>query len=148
MLNSKVHEISYSREGVTVTLDDGKTLSADYALVSFSLGVLQHDDVKWEPPLPPWKREAIESMTMVRNSSMVTSYPSLIHENRQHIRRSSFSFQRGSGLKMRCGHQLTTLDHIHTESKRRLLSMQILSVEDILSGRIWVMITFLANLAF
>jgi len=66
MLNSVVKTISYSGEGVNVTLVDGTKLTADYALVSFSLGVLQHDDVIWEPKLPAWKTEAIQSMTMVK----------------------------------------------------------------------------------
>jgi len=39
-------------------------LSADYALVTFSLGVLQHDDVHFEPALPHWKEEAIHGMAM------------------------------------------------------------------------------------
>ena len=67
LLNSVVQTISYSGEGVTVTLVDGTQLEADYALVSFSLGVLQHEDVTWEPELPAWKTEAIQSMTMVRD---------------------------------------------------------------------------------
>ena len=35
------------------------------SILGSSLGVLQHDDVRFEPPLPMWKREAIHSMTMV-----------------------------------------------------------------------------------
>jgi len=50
-----------------VRLFDGSELRADYALVTFSLGVLQHDDVTFEPELPSWKKEAIYSMGMVRN---------------------------------------------------------------------------------
>lgn len=65
MLNSVVNTISYSGDGVTVTLVDGTKLEADYGLVTFSLGVLQHEDVIWEPELPAWKTEAIQSMTMV-----------------------------------------------------------------------------------
>ena len=65
MLSTTVKTIAYSGEGVTVTLTDGKTLKADYALVSFSLGVLQNDDVTWEPKLPAWKEEAVQSMSMV-----------------------------------------------------------------------------------
>jgi len=65
MLNTTVKNIAYSGEGVTVTLVDGSTLEADYALVSFSLGVLQNDDVTWEPELPAWKTEAVQSMSMV-----------------------------------------------------------------------------------
>jgi polyamine oxidase len=48
-----------------VSLSDGSSLSADYALVTFSLGVLQHDDVLFEPALPTWKSEAIHGMAMV-----------------------------------------------------------------------------------
>jgi len=66
LLNATVKKISYSGDGVTVTLVDGSELSADYALTTFSLGVLQHDDVNFEPELPLWKQEAIHSMDMVR----------------------------------------------------------------------------------
>jgi len=38
---------------------------AGYALVLFGFGVLQDDDVTWEPKLPAWKMKAILSMTMV-----------------------------------------------------------------------------------
>jgi len=65
MLGTTVKTVAYSGKGVSVTLADGKTLKADYALVSFSLGVLQNDDVTWEPKLPPWKEEAVQSMSMV-----------------------------------------------------------------------------------
>ncbi|EMD35053.1 hypothetical protein CERSUDRAFT_116556 [Gelatoporia subvermispora B] len=62
--NATVKTISYSSHGVEVTLTNGTTLSADYALCTFSLGVLQNDDVVFEPELPDWKQEAIQSMTM------------------------------------------------------------------------------------
>ena len=65
LLNSTVTRIKYSSSGVEVTLADQKTLTADYALVTFSVGVLQNDDIKWEPELPDWKLEAINGMTMV-----------------------------------------------------------------------------------
>lgn len=64
-LNSTVKTISYSDKGVNVTFTDGKHLSADYALVTFSVGVLQNDDVAFEPTLPDWKMEAIQTITMV-----------------------------------------------------------------------------------
>ena len=69
LLNTKVKKIIYGDKGVSVIVHNersGKrTLEADYVLVSFSLGVLQHDDVAWEQKLPMWKREAIHSMNMV-----------------------------------------------------------------------------------
>ena len=51
-LNSVVKNITHSKTGVTVTLTNGKTISGDYGLCTFSLGVLQNDDVKLEPELP------------------------------------------------------------------------------------------------
>lgn len=66
-LGSTVRVVSHSESGVQVTLADGSVLRAKYALCTFSLGVLQNDDVRFEPPLPAWKQEAIHSMSMVRD---------------------------------------------------------------------------------
>ncbi|KAG1748067.1 flavin-containing amine oxidoreductase-domain containing protein [Suillus lakei] len=63
-LNSLVTMIAYSEDGVTVTLADNTTLTGDYVLCTFSLGVLQYGDVVFEPALPSWKMEAIQSMVM------------------------------------------------------------------------------------
>ena len=52
MYNSTVKAINYSDSGVKVTLANGKSVSADYALCTFSIGVLQNDDVAFQPPLP------------------------------------------------------------------------------------------------
>ena len=52
---------------------DNSSLSADYALVTFSLGVLQHDDVLFDPALPNWKSEAIHGM-VIRDDSSPSSY--------------------------------------------------------------------------
>jgi polyamine oxidase len=52
LLNATVRTVVHSQDGVTVTLANGTTLSADYALCTFSLGVLQHDDVQFHPLLP------------------------------------------------------------------------------------------------
>ena len=72
LLNAKVETITYSKDRVSVRLSDGSSLSADYALVTFSLGVLQHDDVLFEPALPKWKSEAIHGMAMVRELIRIT----------------------------------------------------------------------------
>jgi len=70
MLNSTVQIIRYDASGVEVQLESGRVLRAEYAILTFSLGVLQNDEVVFEPRLPPWKVEAIESMTMVRTSQV------------------------------------------------------------------------------
>ncbi|KAF7357089.1 Amine oxidase [Mycena sanguinolenta] len=64
LLNATVRTIGYSGDGVIITLANGTRISADYAISTFSVGVLQNDDVVFEPALPMWKQEAIQSMTM------------------------------------------------------------------------------------
>lgn len=82
-LNLLVTKIAHFAEGAMVTLSNGTELEADYALVSFSLDVLQHDNVTWEPDLPTWKIEAIQSMAMVRCFCL----SSRIHPSHPHIGR-------------------------------------------------------------
>ncbi|KDQ23861.1 hypothetical protein PLEOSDRAFT_1079138 [Pleurotus ostreatus PC15] len=64
LLSSTVRTIGYAPSGVRVTLANGTLISGDYVLCTFSLGVLQNDDVRFEPELPDWKMEAIQSVTM------------------------------------------------------------------------------------
>ena len=52
LLNATVATIEYSDLGVSVALTDGRVLTAEYAICTFSLGVLQNDDVRFEPPCP------------------------------------------------------------------------------------------------
>ncbi|TFY63914.1 hypothetical protein EVJ58_g2955 [Rhodofomes roseus] len=75
LLNSTVTNITYSSDGVNVTLTDGTVLLADYVLCTFSLGVLQNDDVTFEPALPDWKQEAIQSMTMATYTKIFFQFP-------------------------------------------------------------------------
>jgi len=66
LLNFTVASVEYDTDGVTVTSPNGAVLTADYALCTFSIGVLQNADVVFEPPLPSWKVEAINSIEMVK----------------------------------------------------------------------------------
>lgn len=66
--------IAYDKQGVTVTLASGKVLRSKYAIVTFSIGVLQEEDVTWSPALPHWKREAILSMKMATYTKVSHSY--------------------------------------------------------------------------
>jgi polyamine oxidase len=62
---STVTMIEYPNSAVSVTLTDGTRLTAQYAICTFSLGVLQSGDVQFKPPLPQRKVEAINRMKMV-----------------------------------------------------------------------------------
>ncbi|KAI7866445.1 hypothetical protein BDF14DRAFT_1728301 [Spinellus fusiger] len=64
LLNSRVTEVIYNSEGVTVQIEDGDTIIADYCICTFSLGVLQSDIVDFNPPFPEWKREALLNFHM------------------------------------------------------------------------------------
>ncbi|KAK3585129.1 hypothetical protein CHS0354_034260 [Potamilus streckersoni] len=58
-LNEVVTDIEQKDKRIVVRTKDNVTYSADYVIVTFSIGVLQHDDVHFSPSLPVWKREAI-----------------------------------------------------------------------------------------
>ncbi|KAK8856749.1 flavin-containing polyamine oxidase [Apiospora arundinis] len=61
-LSTVVERIGHSGEGVVVVNKDGSCIEADYAVTTFSLGVLQHESaVSFEPALPDWKNVSIES---------------------------------------------------------------------------------------
>lgn len=63
-LNTIVTNISHSDSGVTVYNKDGSCIDAEYAVCTFSVGVLQQKVVKFRPALPQWKREAIDVFEM------------------------------------------------------------------------------------
>lgn len=77
LLNTVVTDIAYSASGVEVTTNDGGCIQADYAICTFSVGVLQHEEVVvFEPPLPDWKRTAIEMFEMGTYTKIFLQFPS------------------------------------------------------------------------
>ncbi|KAG6011004.1 hypothetical protein E4U21_000035 [Claviceps maximensis] len=64
LLNTKITNVTYSDKGVTIRNSDGSCVSAAYAICTFSLGVLQNQEVGFHPPLPEWKRTAISKFSM------------------------------------------------------------------------------------
>ncbi|KAH7126067.1 hypothetical protein EDB81DRAFT_730430 [Dactylonectria macrodidyma] len=64
LLNTTVKSIKYSDEGVTIRMEDDECIKAEYAICTFSLGVLQNDVVDFSPELPGWKSDAIDQFQM------------------------------------------------------------------------------------
>lgn len=64
LYNETVSSIHYDENGVTVLTQGGYNLTAEHALVTFSVGVLQNTDVVFQPAFPDWKREAVNSIEM------------------------------------------------------------------------------------
>ncbi|CDH59707.1 polyamine oxidase [Lichtheimia corymbifera JMRC:FSU:9682] len=65
LLDTMVTRVQYDGpHGVIVHTANGDHIFADYAICTFSLGVLQSDSVEWIPAFPDWKREALLSFHM------------------------------------------------------------------------------------
>ena len=75
LLKKSVSKITYSKEGVTVITVDRKIFSADYALSTFSSGVLGSGLLKFDPPLPQWKKEAIFRFRPVYFTKIFVKFP-------------------------------------------------------------------------
>jgi polyamine oxidase len=62
-LGNRVTLVEHAADGVAVHTDQG-TLEADWGIVTLPLGVLQNEDVAFDPPLPKRKRTAINRLGM------------------------------------------------------------------------------------
>jgi polyamine oxidase len=74
-LNTTVKKIEYSKTGVIVHTSKGDEIHADYAITTFSLGVLQHKDVEWSPALPEWKLEGLYAFHMATYTKIFFNFP-------------------------------------------------------------------------
>ena len=75
LLNQTVVKIKYGEESVEVTTDEGITYIADYALCTFSTGVLSSGMVTFDPDLPDWKKEAIFRLRLVHYTKIFLKFP-------------------------------------------------------------------------
>lgn len=138
LLNQTVKFIHYNSTGVTVQTTGGYNLTADHVLVTFSVGVLQHTDVVFDPPLPDWKHEAINNMEMVSNvlKSLFHSSP---NADRRHTPRFSCNSTRHFGSPLRYLHfpfrcRMFDLD------RRRWVSMRTGNGGNTPSGKVLIML--------
>ncbi|KAI0803479.1 putative flavin-containing polyamine oxidase [Xylaria sp. FL0064] len=75
-LNTIVKSLEYSADGVVVTADDGSCVQADYAVCTFSLGVLQRENaIDFQPALPSWKKTAIEMFEIGVYTKIFMQFP-------------------------------------------------------------------------
>lgn len=75
MLNTIVTNVSYSDNVVTVHNKDGGCIEADYAICTFSVGVLQNDAVTFSPAFPSWKQMGIETFSMATYTKIFLQFP-------------------------------------------------------------------------
>ena len=83
-LSTQVTGVDYNRDSVTVRTNQG-CIDADYAIMTFSLGVLQKDVVDFAPQLPNWKKEAIHSFELGTYTKIFMQFPEPFWENAQYL---------------------------------------------------------------
>ena len=85
LLSKTVTEIKYSATSVEVTTSDGDKFAAEYALCTFSTGVLASDIVTFNPPLPQWKKEAIFKNPTAVYTKIFLKFPSKFWDDHEYI---------------------------------------------------------------
>ena len=89
LLGKTVTEIKYSATSVEVTTSDSDRFAADYALCTFSTGVLASDMVTFNPALPEWKKEAIFKNPMSVYTKIFLKFPSKFWDDHEYILHAS-----------------------------------------------------------
>ena len=74
LLNKVVTEIEQKDDQVIVRTKSGDNYTADYVIVTFSLGVLQKGRVKFSPPLPEWKVDSIVQFQMAYYTNIYVQF--------------------------------------------------------------------------
>lgn len=75
-LRKIVKEIEYTDKGVKILTEDGSAYTAESAIVSVSLGVLQTKLISFKPDFPLWKLLAIYKFDMVIYCKIFMKFPS------------------------------------------------------------------------
>lgn len=77
----RVTKIARRHSGVKVTLEDGKSLIADAAVIAVPLGVLKSNSIEFEPRLPDWKEEAIRDIGVGIENKIVLHFDKVFWPN-------------------------------------------------------------------
>ena len=84
-LNKVVSEIEQTDKKVTVKTTDNATYDADYVILTFSLGVLQSNDVVFKPALPEWKVDSIHQFQMSQFTNVYVQFSSAFWDDNEWI---------------------------------------------------------------
>ncbi|XP_038697275.1 probable polyamine oxidase 4 [Tripterygium wilfordii] len=80
-LNHRVTKISSFFNEVIVSVDDGRKLIADAAIVTVPLGVLKANLIRFEPKLPEWKVSAISDLGVGSENKIALRFDSVFWPN-------------------------------------------------------------------
>ena len=90
LLNTKVNVIKWSDDCVCVNTtynSQTKQFCANYAIITFSIGVLQSEKInmKFEPDLPQWKLDVINMFSMGHYLKMYAEFPTIFWDDAEFI---------------------------------------------------------------
>ncbi|CAF4189976.1 unnamed protein product [Rotaria sp. Silwood2] len=83
LYNSTITKVKYSNHSISITLQNGMVIEADYAICTFSIGVLQHNDVQFVPRFPAWKQESIFTFKMATYTKIFLQFSHKFWNNTQ-----------------------------------------------------------------
>ncbi|XP_077995017.1 uncharacterized protein LOC144448614 [Glandiceps talaboti] len=83
IFNTIVTKIAWSENDVTVTCKHGRTFSAPYAILTFSLGVLQNNAVEFSPELPIRKSHEIHKFQIGLYTKIFLQFPSTFWDKQE-----------------------------------------------------------------
>lgn len=89
VFNARVTRIEHNDNGVKVFTSDGNEYDADYVIVTFSLGVLQHREVEFVPALPFKKQLAIDKFGICEFTHIYLQFPTTFWDPTMYILRAS-----------------------------------------------------------
>ena len=89
LLQNVVDKITYSDNSVEVHTKNNETFVSDYALCTFSTGVLASDTITFDPPLPEWKRESIYKNPMSVYTKIFLKFPVKFWDDHEYILHAS-----------------------------------------------------------
>ncbi|XP_022850415.1 probable polyamine oxidase 2 [Olea europaea var. sylvestris] len=80
-LGHRVTKVVRHYNGVKVVVEDGRTFTADAAVVTVPLGVLKSYCIEFEPRLPQWKEEAINDLGIGIENKIVLLFEKVFWPN-------------------------------------------------------------------
>lgn len=89
LLGRHIAKIKYSEYSVEVHTKNNEIFEADYALCTFSTGVLSSDTITFDPPLPKWKKEAISTNPMCVYTKIFLKFPRKFWDDHEFILHAS-----------------------------------------------------------
>ncbi|KAJ6832060.1 putative polyamine oxidase 2 isoform X1 [Iris pallida] len=108
-LGHRVTKVVRGKLGVKVTVENGKTFSADAVVVTVPLGVLKAKSIKFEPRLPEWKEEAITDIAVGTENKIVLHFDKVFWPNVEFlgvVSSSSYSCSYFLNLHKATGHRV------------------------------------------